>query len=93
MKHVLLTSVLALFACAPVTWSRPDTPPQVSEMDRARCQLIANTGTASVDHTSVFQTHAQNLGSAMADGIINGLEKGENFALCMRSNGYVARTQ
>jgi hypothetical protein len=80
----LLTSVLALSACAPVIWSRPDTPPQMAEMDRARCQLIANTGTVEVDHRSIFHNSSQNFGDAIADGIINGIQKGENFSLCMR---------
>jgi hypothetical protein len=89
-KLALLCAVLALSACAPVIWSRPDTPPQMAEMDRARCQLMANGMTQTVDHTSVFHTAGQNLGDSIADGIINGLEKGENFVLCMRANGYAA---
>jgi hypothetical protein len=82
---------MALGACAPVVWSRPDTPPQISEMDSARCQLIANGMTQNTDHTSIFHTASQNLGDSIADGIINGMQIGENFALCMRANGYSAR--
>jgi formylglycine-generating enzyme required for sulfatase activity len=58
-----------------------------------RCQLMVNMGTVDVDHTSAFHTFGQNMGDSIADGIINGLQKGENFALCMQSNGYTARAQ
>lgn len=88
--HISLISILALSACAPVIWSRPDTPPPIAEMDNARCQLMAKGMTQTVDHTSAFHTFGQNMGDAIADGIINGMEIGENFVLCMRSNGYTA---
>jgi hypothetical protein len=88
IKHALL-ALLALSGCAPIVWNRPQTTVSEFEVDKARCILTAKGITPDIDHTSPFRSAASNAGTSIADGIALGIERAENFNLCMQANGYV----
>ena len=85
--------LLALSNCTPITWERPMTSQAEYSMDRARCQLTAKSMAPDLGPDRIYYTRASAAGDAIGRGIVLGLERAENFQLCMRANGYVARAQ
>jgi hypothetical protein len=82
-----------LASCAPVTWDRPMTTQTEFNMDKAMCQLTAKGVTPDVGPSRPYYTLSGAAGAGIADGIMLGIERRENFQLCMESRGYTARAQ
>jgi hypothetical protein len=88
IKHALIVS-LALSGCTPIVWNRPQTTAAEFDADRARCQLIAKGVTPDIGPVTPVYSYATAAGTGIADGIVLGIERAENFSLCMQANGYV----
>ncbi len=82
-----------LASCTPVTWDRPMTTQAEFNMDKALCQLTAKGVTPDVGPSRPYYTLSGAAGAGIADGIMLGIERRENFLLCMQSRGYQARAQ
>jgi hypothetical protein len=87
MRRALIVAV-ALSGCAPAAWYRPDTAPEIAAMDQARCKLTAKGITPDLGPVTPVYSYATAAGTGIADGIMLGIERAENFGLCMEASGY-----
>lgn len=95
MKLFALVLMLALAGCAsPVVWVKPGATEAQFNMDRARCQLMAqgmnpDTGVEMIRTGKVRTDIAANTAVAILHDIAQGAKKGHTFSLCMQASGYI----
>jgi hypothetical protein len=87
-------AVAGLSACAPTVWSRPGTSQAEFNMDRARCQLMAEGANPGRDIDPVHTGHLKrDLAANAALGVLSGIAQGaavsHTFSLCMQAKGYM----
>lgn len=85
-----------LSGCAPTVWLKPGATEADFNVDRVRCQLLAegenpNAGVPYISTGKVGTDVAANLGVALVSGIAQGAAIDHTFDLCMQANGYVAQ--
>ena len=85
-----------LSGCAPTVWVKPGATEADFNVDRARCQLMAegenpNAGVPYISTGKVGTDVAANLGAALVSGIAQGAAIDHTFDLCMQHNGYLAQ--
>lgn len=83
-----------LTSCAPTVWLKPGATEADYNVDRARCQLMAegenpNSGLPYISTGKVGTDVAANLGAAVLSGIAQGAAIDHTFDLCMQANGYI----
>jgi hypothetical protein len=83
-RAAVLIVMLALSGCG--TWVRPGTPPQVANMDTARCRLMARQMDPVPDTPPVHNKY-EAIGAGL--GLLGtALSQAGDFRDCMQASGY-----